>query len=437
MTMPMRTRPSTAATILLLAIVSAFASACQTRTMGASRIVPSVVVQQGDVQLKVVTRGLLNATHTFPLTAPPVAGGMLQIVHLARTGTIVRKGDFVLEFDPSQQEYNLAQSRNDLAQAEEEIVKAKADAEVQAAEDKTALLKAKYAVRRAELDVSKNEIVSEIDAKKNVLTLNETRRALTQLQQDIQSHSSSSQAGLIVSQEKRNKASLAMQQAQQNIHSMRIGAPADGIVAVHGNEMATGGLFFDGMILPDYQPGDQVGPGATVADLIDVKEMEVRAQVTEADRPTLKPGQPAEVQIDALLGRTFSGKILSITGSADQEFWVGGSQRKFGVTVQLDHPDPSLRAGFTAKITLLGDRLSHVISVPRESVFDRGEKSVVYISRSGLWVQQQVKILAVSEGRAILEGIPAGATVALSDPESNSASQQTKSPGVPVGPGAP
>jgi RND family efflux transporter MFP subunit len=189
--------------------------------------------------------------------------------------------------------------------------------------------------------------------------------------------------------------------------------------------------------MPDYQPGDQVGAGNTIADVIDVSEMEINAQVNEADRPSLKAGQPAEVQIDALLGKTFSGKILSITGAANQEFWFGGSQRKFGVTVKLDHPDPRLRPGFTAKITLLGDRLARVLSVPREAVFDRAEKSVVYVSRGGLWVQQEVKIRAVSEGRAILEGIAPGTTVALSDPESHSAGKQTKSSSGPAAPGAP
>ena len=49
--------------------------------------------------------------------------------------------------------------------------KGQADASVQAAEDKTAMIKAKFAVRRAELDVSKNELLSEIDAKKNDLAL--------------------------------------------------------------------------------------------------------------------------------------------------------------------------------------------------------------------------------------------------------------------------
>ena len=414
----------------LLAIVIVALSGCQPRSMGASRItIPVAVVEKRDIQLRVAARGVLNAIHTLPLTAPPVAGAMLRIVHLGRTGTFVHKGDSVLEFDASQQQYNVGQSRNDLAQAEEEIVKSEADAAVQVAEDKTSLLKAKYAVRRAELDVGKNEIVSEIDAKKNVFTLNEARRALAQLQQDIQSRASSSQAGLKVSQEKQNKARLAMQQAVENIHSMKMSAPADGIVVVHGNQSANGGIFFPGMTMPDYQPGDQVGPGTTVADIIDIGEMEVAAKVNESDRTWLKPGQPAEVEIDALLGKSFSGKITSVGGAASQEFWMPAAQASFGVQVQLNYRDARLRPGFTGRITLVGDRLAGVTSVPREAVFQSGEKPVVYVSRGGQWIQQEVSIRGVSEGRAVVEGVTAGTTVALSNPESGPAEQQQKSNG--------
>ena len=62
------------------------------------------------------------------LTAPPIGGGALQITRLLHTGTPVRKGDIVFEFDPSEQHYKLEQSRSELLQAEQEITKAKADA---------------------------------------------------------------------------------------------------------------------------------------------------------------------------------------------------------------------------------------------------------------------------------------------------------------------
>jgi HlyD family secretion protein len=431
--------PRSPSSLLLVFAAAATLTGCRARSMrAADAAVPVAIAEQGDVQLKVIARGVLNATRTRPLTAPPVAGAMLQIVRLVRTGTAVREGDTVLEFDPSQQEYNLAQSRNDLAQAEEEIAKAKADSEVQTAEDKTALLKARYAVRRAELDVSKNEILSEIDAKKNLLTLDEARRALAQLEEDIKSHASSNQAGLTVSQEKRNKARLATQQAQQNIQNMKVNAPATGIIVVHGNASANGGMFFTGMTLPDYQPGDQVGPGSTIADVIDTGEMEIATPVGETDRPLLKPDQRARVQIDALPGDTFSGKILSVTGTANGDFWEPGAQRKFAVTIHLDRQDPRLRPGFTAKVTLLGDQLAHAISVPREAVFTRGENTAVYLSRGGSWMQQAVKVRAYSEGRAILEGVAPGATVALVDPENSSVAQrQKKAASQSLEPGAP
>src|SRR5690349_23342652 len=145
-------------TLLCVAGLSLLVGGCRSSTVRASASgIPAAVVQQGDVQIKVQTTGTLDSTNTRIVAAPPVGGGALQIISLARTGSTVHRDDVILAFDPSQQEYNLAQARSDLAQAEEEIVKAKADAAVQTAQDKTALLKAKFAVRRAELDVSKNE----------------------------------------------------------------------------------------------------------------------------------------------------------------------------------------------------------------------------------------------------------------------------------------
>src|SRR5690242_17496934 len=200
--------------VCLLVLAVAGSTGCRQATALASEsTIPTAVVNETDLQLLVRTTGTLKTEQTRALTAPPIAGGTLQIIELARAGQQVHAGDVVLAFDPSQQEYNLGQNRSDLLQAEQEITKAHADAAVQAAEDKTALLKAKYTVRSAELDVSKNELLSTIDAQKNVVALDEAKRALAQLEQDIRTHSAANEAALAISQEKRHKAQLAMDQA--------------------------------------------------------------------------------------------------------------------------------------------------------------------------------------------------------------------------------
>src|ERR1700704_625475 len=389
----------------------------QTTVLATDSEVPTAVVKEVDLQLKVITTGVLRTSQSRTITAPPIAGGTLQIVTLARSGAQVHAGGVVLEFDPSQQEYNLGQNHSDLLQGEQEIVKAKADAAVQTAEDQTALLKAKYAVRRAELEVSKNELVSPIDAQKNLLTLDEAKRALTQLQQDIQSHSASNQAALALSEEKRHKARLSMEQAEQNIKKMRVTAPIDGLVVIHGNRDSTGGFFMWGMTLPDYHVGDQVNPGSSIAEVIDISRLEVSAQVGETDRINLKAGQAVEMKVEALPGEAFTGKVQTVGGATSHEFWDEDAQHKFDVAVQLDRTDPRLRPGFAVRLDILGDNLSRAVSIPGGAIFDHDGTKVVYCKRNRGFEMQEVKVRAVSEGRAVLNGLSPGTVVALVNPE--------------------
>ncbi len=422
-------------TLLSLLILAGSVVACRQASALAGELdVPTTTVKQADVQLKTLTTGALRSKDSRVIAAPPIAGGTLQIVKLARFGAQVHKGDVVLEFDPSQQEYNLAQNRSDLLQAEQEIAKAKADAAVQTGEDQTALLKAKYTVRQAELEVSKNELVSKIDAQKNVLALDEAKRALAQLEQDIHSHSASNKAALAISEEKRHKARLAMDQAEENIKKMRITAPIDGLVVIHGNRDSTGGWFFDGMTLPDYHVGDQVNPGSPIAEVIDVSHLEVYAQVGESDHSNLKPGEPVDIQVNALPGDRFTGKVETVGGATSHEFWDDNAQRKFDVTILLDKPDPRLRPGFAAELGIRGDQLSNAVSIPSEAVFDRGGKKIVYCKQHGSFQAQQVKVRALSEGRAVLEGIQPGTVVALVNPETR-ASEKAKASDAGTSPG--
>src|SRR5579864_2536875 len=149
----MLSKGRTRAAVFLAAMLwGASGIACrQTTVIASDATIPTATVKEVDLQLKVFTKGALRTEQSRVISAPPIAGGTLQIIQLATAGAQVHAGDMVLEFDPSQQEYNLAQNRSDLEQADQEIVKAKADAAVQTAEDQTALLKAKYTVRKAEL----------------------------------------------------------------------------------------------------------------------------------------------------------------------------------------------------------------------------------------------------------------------------------------------
>jgi HlyD family secretion protein len=381
-----------------------------------SNEVPLAEVKRGEIDLQVHASGELRASHSIMLSAPAVGGDALQITHLVRTGQPVKKGDVVFEFNPSEQLYKLEQNHSELRQAEQEITKAKADAAVLTAVDKVTLLKDRYSVRRAELDVQKNELVSKIDAAKNELALGQAKRVLAEEEKDIESHKASGQAATYLAQEKYNKAKLGMDQAQQNLDRMRVTAPMDGLISIQKNMNASGGFFFTGMSLPDFHEGDQVQPGSSIAQVVDPQGLDLTSKIDEQDRGNVQVGQPVQVVFDALPGQVFHGTVKSVGGMSVRQFFSSDTNGNFEVGIQLAHEDPRLRSGFTAQIVFLGASKKNVLYLPRQALFLKDGKRIVYARKGSGYEQREVRILSENESRAAIDGLEQGSRVALVDP---------------------
>jgi HlyD family secretion protein len=108
--------------------------------------------------------------------------------------------------------------------------------------------------------------------------------------------------------------------------------------------------------------GIQNAEGSTLMTLADMSVITAEVKVDETDIVNIQNGQPADITVDALPGRTFKGHvtlvgdqaILRSTGIATSQSTTGTEEAKdFKVVVTLDTPDPELRPGLstTAKIT--------------------------------------------------------------------------------------
>jgi multidrug resistance efflux pump len=426
---------------IVVAIVAAGAAITRAlpKLPAAGSTIQSARVARTPLNLTVHAVGDLRAGRTVTLVAPPVGGGTLRIIRLVQTGVAIRANDVVMEFDPADQQFALDQARSELAEAEQEIVKMKADAAVQKAQDDVALLTARFDVRRAELDALGNEFIAPNDAKKNLLSLEEARRRLAQLEEDVKSRAATSQASLSVVEEKRTKASLAMGRAQQVIESLILRAPFDGVVSLKENRNAAGGMFFWGMILPEYREGDQIFPGQPAADVIEAGRMELRAKIDENDRGNLTQGQPASVYVDALPGEVFQARVGALSGLAARAnfFDAASVSRLFDVSFQFEKLDPRLRAGASARLVIEGKELTDALHVPRQAIFARAGKNHVFAKTPNGFEEKEVKVTQRTESRVVVEGLAEGAEIALVDPTARpSGSAQSSAPAVP-GAGAP
>ena len=389
-----------------------------TRLAAAEGGIPTTAVARGKVDTSIYATGEVIATRSAMLSAPPV-GGQLRLLTLRPTGTMVKAGDVVVAFDPSDQQYTVEDQKSQLAEADLSIDKLKADIEVQAAQDEHDLLTARFNVRKGELDVKGNELLSAIEARKRELTLEEARRRLAQLEEDVQSRAKTNSASMAVLVEKRHKAQSAMEQAQRQIEQMTVTSPIDGIVSVAPNSEGQN-FFFTGMSFPEYREGDNVGGGRSVAEVLDLGQLEVSAKVSEADNMRLADGQRGDIVIDATQGERLAARVKTIGGMRGARGFFGrteGPVSKADVRLTLDRPPTSLRPGLSARITIASAPLENVLYVPRQAVFDRNGKPVVFVRKGSRFEAVDVRISTRTQAVAVVENLTEGTEVALSNPE--------------------
>jgi multidrug efflux pump subunit AcrA (membrane-fusion protein) len=98
------------AAVVLCAVVGVVAAVRRTAPTAVAQDVPTGHVKRGDLDMKVYVTGELRASRSEMLLAPPIGGGSLQITHLLHTGAPVKKGELVMEFDPTEQLFKLDQN---------------------------------------------------------------------------------------------------------------------------------------------------------------------------------------------------------------------------------------------------------------------------------------------------------------------------------------
>jgi HlyD family secretion protein len=397
--------------------------------------IPTAAVRNGDVTVEVHATAEVRAARAALLSAPGITGA-LQIVEIAPTGGRVRAGDTVVQFDPAEQEYQLSQSRSQLAQAVEDLRKLDDDTTVKQSQHEIDIMKAKFALRRAELDLRSNELVGKIQSEKNQLAYDEAKRRLEQLQADASTLTADARASRAALEEKRNKSQLDVEGAERNIERMTLTAPFDGIVIAQENRDAAGGIFFFGMTMPEYRQGDVVQPGRPVAELFDPGALDVIARIGEADGSNVSPGQSAKVQLYPDWDRTLEAKVVSVGGGGPRRFWEANT-RQMELVLRVTGDAKGLQPGWSGTVVITGDSVRQARFVPRQALVDRDGKSLVYVRQGNGFVATPVKVSRRTETAAVVEGLAEGTVVALRNPDSETAKPAGSAPASPAGGRAP
>jgi HlyD family secretion protein len=373
--------------------------------------VPTAEVIRGEFVDYSQLRGEVKAAKSVVLTAPSNAGD-LQIIKLSKNGSPVKKGDIVVQFDSTDVQRKLEQTRTELKQAEAEIERMRAQSKLTEEQDTTDVGKAKFDVERARLDASKQEILSAIDGEKSKLTLLDTEQKLTEVEQQLKSHGLGAKADVNSRIYKREKADFDVKRGEKNIASMVLRAPVDGMVTLLENWRA--GNFGSA---PEWREGDRAWPGASIVELPDLSTVQVSAPVDETERGRLKTGQTVKIRVDAVPDREFNGVLAEISPLTKPDFTIWPPTKNFNITIQLQASDARLRPGMSATARIAVAKVGDAVLVPAEAVFQRSGRTVVYVLRGSSFEERAVEISRRGNGQCAVEsGLKPGEKVAIKDP---------------------
>ncbi|MFQ5505996.1 MAG: efflux RND transporter periplasmic adaptor subunit [Planctomycetota bacterium] len=203
---------------------------------------------------------------------------------------------------------------------------------------------------------------------------------------------------------------------KKDIANMTLKAPCPGIV-IYGDPRQP-------WRAQEVKVGGTVWGRNTVMTIPDLRVMQAKIQVHEADINKLEVGQAAKVTMDTYPGLVLNGKVSKIAsvagGGSNPWSYSLSSVKKFGVEVTLENGDKELKLkpGISAKVEIYIDKRPDALFVPLQCVFIQDGEHLTYVrGDDGKPVARKLEIgLSNDSYVEILDGLEEGDRVLLYNP---------------------
>ena len=156
-------------------------------------------------------------------------------------------------------------------------------------------------------------------------------------------------------------------------------------------------------------PNMYVQPETRLYTVADLSTVWVYAQVFQTDLGKIKPGNLAEVTIDAYPGKVFRGRVESILPQIDL------NTRTARVRLALANPGLKLTPGMYVNV-VLKTPLGRQLVVPTSAIFHSGTRQLVFVNRGdGQFEPREIETgLQVGEQVAVVKGLDVSEPIAVS-----------------------
>jgi Cu(I)/Ag(I) efflux system membrane fusion protein len=168
---------------------------------------------------------------------------------------------------------------------------------------------------------------------------------------------------------------------------------------------------FSGMVMKvGAREGQYVTPKTQLYMLADLSRVWVYADIYEYELPWVKAGDPVEMQLNGIPGKTFKGRLAYIYPYAEAK------TRTIKVRLEFQNEGLLLKPDMFAEVTIHAGRQMDSVVIPAEAVVRSGTREQVFIVRGpGKFEPREVKVGVTTDGMTqVLEGVKAGEEIVSS-----------------------
>jgi HlyD family secretion protein len=316
------------------------------------------VVAKGPIVRNVLLTGELKAARSTSITAPNIRSSFSNAVSfLAPEGTIVKKGERIVEFDDSSLVSQKSEAERTLDEAKLNIEKKKVDLEADRCDLLSSLAQAEANLKQDNLygKIGK-DILAANDFQKYQLNITKSKLSLDKAKEQLDNFDRSYASQMQLVEINKSQAEINLKKIVNDMALLKIDAPQDGIL-IYGDNWQSNRKI---------QPGDSLFQGMEVASLPDLTSLQVVGYVYDTEYGSLAPEMRCNITLDSLPGFQTGARIQSLTSVGSRKNFA--SQKKvFQTTIQLDKIDTAImKPGMTARVKVPLVLAKDVPAIPRE-----------------------------------------------------------------------
>jgi HlyD family secretion protein len=336
-----------AGVVLILGAI-AFANVKFKRNEGVT--VNAEAIKRRTLQAIVSASGKIQPKRSVNISADTVG----RVTNLAvEEGQIVKKGQFLMQIDPK-----LLKSAVD-----------QGTAAVEAARSELEQLRVSSQSAQAALKQAQDNFSRQQQLWKQGLTTKEQLDTAENALKQRQAEASAAVKQVDTQQLRIQQQSASLESARYNLSKVRIESPIDGVITRRNIEEGETVVV-----------GTMNNAGTVLLTIADMSLIEAQVEVDETDIPSVTIGQKTKITIDAMPGKSFSGKVTEIGNSPIQTAAGTTSTTQatnFLVKVTLDSTIPDVRPGFTCTAEITTATRNNALAVPiqattvREMIVDK------------------------------------------------------------------